>query len=99
MRADSPTQTLHSLTPRPAPLVLLPPAARLAVLYVFPMFMIPVILVRGCICFKRGSIADKQAFNAWIAQCVADSPVPGICLFPEGACVRARASVCKHKAS
>lgn len=147
---------------------------RMAVAYVFPMFMIPVSLVRGCICFKRGSIADKQVrtcclirqagpftvchavvvrqwhqaaaegggcltpgrrqgpptplsaplsapvcvcvccthtsasapcpctspfrpcckaylsicplqkFNAWIDKCVAASPQPGICLFPEG---------------
>jgi hypothetical protein len=125
------------------------------VAYAFPMFMIPVSLVRGCIVFKRGSIADKQVgwlvyvcgrcsirrlcdlaqgvaqgwlglhlvsdqatspcchpactcvaqlcgiyidlwwpllssccvmqgFNAWIDRCVAASPQPGICLFPEG---------------
>lgn len=29
-------------------------------LYVFPMFMIPISLARGCIIFKRGSIDDKQ---------------------------------------
>eukprot|EP00879_Flechtneria_rotunda_P021865 GHRR01023058.1.p1 GENE.GHRR01023058.1~~GHRR01023058.1.p1 ORF type:complete len:312 (+),score=62.16 GHRR01023058.1:288-1223(+) len=58
--------------------------SRMAVVYVFPMFMIPVTWVRGCICFKRGSIADKQKFNAWIDNCVKASPVPGICLFPEG---------------
>lgn len=33
---------------------------RMAVLYVFPMFMIPISLARGCIIFKRGSIDDKQ---------------------------------------
>lgn len=32
----------------------------MAVAYVFPAFMIPVSLVRGCIVFKRGSIADKD---------------------------------------
>lgn len=58
--------------------------SRMAVAAVFPMFMLPVSLVRGCIVFKRGSIADKQGFNAWIDKCVADSPQPGICLFPEG---------------
>lgn len=35
-------------------------ACRMAVAAVFPMFMLPVSLVRGCIVFKRGSIADKQ---------------------------------------
>eukprot|EP00878_Enallax_costatus_P004214 GHUV01004444.1.p1 GENE.GHUV01004444.1~~GHUV01004444.1.p1 ORF type:complete len:357 (+),score=80.43 GHUV01004444.1:59-1129(+) len=58
--------------------------SRMAVLYVFPMFMIPISLVRGCICFKRGSIADKQKFNSWIDRCIEDSPLPGLCLFPEG---------------
>lgn len=39
---------------------------------------------------KSVAIADYfhccllQGFNAWIDQCVADSPQPGICLFPEG---------------
>lgn len=32
--------------------------------YVFPAFMIPVSLVRGCIVFKRGSIADKEVSAA-----------------------------------
>eukprot|EP00775_Hariotina_reticulata_P006311 gene6311-6546_t len=58
--------------------------SRLAVMYVFPMFMIPVTWVRGCICFKRGSIADKEAFNQWIDDRIRLSPMPGIGLFPEG---------------
>lgn len=59
--------------------------SRMAVLYAFPAFMIPVALVRGCIVFKRGHVADKVAFNAWIDKRMALSPQPGICLFPEGA--------------
>ena len=43
---------------------------RMAVAYVFPMFMIPVCLVRGCICFKRGSIADKQVGQSADSLCL-----------------------------
>lgn len=58
--------------------------SRLAVLYAFPMFMLPVVMLRGCIVFKRGSIADKEAFNRWIDKHLEDSPQAGVLVYPEG---------------
>jgi hypothetical protein len=37
--------------------------------------------LRGCL---FPVVCRVQGFNAWIDKCVADSPQPGICLFPEG---------------
>lgn len=58
--------------------------SRMAVGVVFPMFMLPVTMVRGCICFRRDRVKDKEKFNSWIDACVEASPAPGICMFPEG---------------
>eukprot|EP00775_Hariotina_reticulata_P012345 gene12345-12479_t len=57
---------------------------RMAVVYVFPMLAAPMAWMRGVICFKRGSIADKDAFNSWIDERMQQSPLPGLGLFPEG---------------
>ncbi|GBF93205.1 phospholipid glycerol acyltransferase [Raphidocelis subcapitata] len=58
--------------------------SRMAVLYAFPMFMAPVIAMRGCIVFKRGRIDDKEAFNKWIDGLVEASPQNGLMVYPEG---------------
>jgi hypothetical protein len=62
---------------------------RMAVAYVFPMFMIPVCFIRGCIVFKRGAIKDKVVGAAviyvhnkqtWLMFCLAYSN----CIFDNG---------------
>lgn len=58
--------------------------SRLAVLYVFPMFMVAVRSIRGVILFKRGRIADKTAFNDWIDQELEESSQKGLIVYPEG---------------
>ncbi|KAF6259536.1 hypothetical protein COO60DRAFT_1003924 [Scenedesmus sp. NREL 46B-D3] len=58
--------------------------SRAAVIFVFPVVILPLTLVRGCICFRRDGVKDKEKFNRWIDACIGASPVPGICLFPEG---------------
>lgn len=58
--------------------------SRLAVLYAFPWFMIPITTARGCVVFKRGAIADKDAFNSWLDSKIAASPAPGLVVYPEG---------------
>ncbi len=58
--------------------------SRMAVLYVFPFFMIPVCLIKGCLVFKRGHIKDKVAFNNWIDRCMDSSPQDGLLIYPEG---------------
>ncbi|KAL6764393.1 hypothetical protein V8C86DRAFT_2475292 [Haematococcus lacustris] len=58
--------------------------SRWLVYYVFPIFMTSCMVLRGVILFKRGSIADKQKFNAWLDSMRAASPVPGLLVYPEG---------------
>lgn len=53
-------------------------------MYAFPMFMLPVVMMRGCIVFNRGKVRDKDAFNAWIDSRVRRSPQAGLFVFPEG---------------
>lgn len=48
---------------------------RMAVAYVFPMFMLPVSLVRAGIVFKRGSIADKDVSDLVLSQACVLQPV------------------------
>jgi hypothetical protein len=38
---------------------------RLAVLYAFPMFMLPVVSMRGCIVFRRDGVKDKEV-RRWL---------------------------------
>jgi hypothetical protein len=47
----------------------------MAVAYVFPMFMLPVSLVRAGIVFKRGSIADKDVSDLVLPQACVLQPV------------------------
>jgi 1-acyl-sn-glycerol-3-phosphate acyltransferase len=58
--------------------------SRMAVLYAFPWFMLPITVDRGCVVFKRGTIADKDAFNSWLDSKIAASPAPGLVVYPEG---------------
>lgn len=58
--------------------------SRMAVLYAFPWFMLPITTARGCVVFKRGAIADKEAFNLWLDGKIAASPAPGLVVYPEG---------------
>jgi len=58
--------------------------SRWMVYFVFPIFMTAVIVLRGIVLFKRGTIADKQAFNKWLDGVLASSPVPGLLVYPEG---------------
>jgi 1-acyl-sn-glycerol-3-phosphate acyltransferase len=56
----------------------------LAVMFAFPMFMVPVAMMRGCIVFRRDRVTDKDAFNAWVDERVAASPQAGLLVYPEG---------------
>jgi 1-acyl-sn-glycerol-3-phosphate acyltransferase len=58
--------------------------SRMAVLYAFPWFMLPITVDRGCVVFKRGTISDKEAFNSWLDAKIAASPAPGLVVYPEG---------------
>lgn len=58
--------------------------SRWAVAYVFPLFMVPMWLVRAVLLFKRGSIADKVAFNAWVDREWAKSTQTALGVYPEG---------------
>lgn len=58
--------------------------SRWAVAYVFPLFMIPMWLVRAVLLFKRGSIADKVSFNAWIDREWRKSTQTALGVYPEG---------------
>jgi len=58
--------------------------SRWLVYFVFPVFCTSVILLKGIILFKRGSIADKTKFNEWIDEKRASSNIPGVIVYPEG---------------
>jgi hypothetical protein len=58
--------------------------SRWAVAYVFPLFMVPMWFVRAVLLFKRGSIADKAGFNAWIDEEWEKSTQTALGVYPEG---------------
>ncbi|KAK9849391.1 hypothetical protein WJX84_009763 [Apatococcus fuscideae] len=58
--------------------------SRMAVYYVFPMFMISVRAAKGVILFKRGRQHDKDAFNRMVDKKMARSPLEGLIIYPEG---------------
>ncbi|GLC40248.1 hypothetical protein PLESTB_001309300 [Pleodorina starrii] len=58
--------------------------SRWLVYFVFPVFCTSVIILRGIVLFKRGTIADKEAFNAWLDATLGKSIVPGLLVYPEG---------------
>ncbi|GLI65906.1 hypothetical protein VaNZ11_009553 [Volvox africanus] len=58
--------------------------SRWLVYFVFPVFCTSVIILRGIVLFKRGHIANKEAFNAWLDATLARSTVPGLLVYPEG---------------
>jgi len=76
-------QTLHTTEP-PSATATPPPPPPLMVLYAFPIFMLPVMCLRGCIVFKRDGVKDKEAFNRWIDGKLAASPQAGLMIYPEG---------------
>ncbi|GIM16764.1 hypothetical protein Vretimale_19357, partial [Volvox reticuliferus] len=57
--------------------------SRWLVYFVFPVFCTSVIILRGIVLFKRGHIANKEAFNAWLDATLAKSTVPGLLVYPE----------------
>ncbi|KAK9832508.1 hypothetical protein WJX81_003456 [Elliptochloris bilobata] len=58
--------------------------ARMAVAYVFPMFMLAVCIIRSVILFKRGKKVDHEEFNRMLEYKMAASPVDGLIVYPEG---------------
>ncbi|KAL4853125.1 hypothetical protein ACK3TF_005902 [Chlorella vulgaris] len=58
--------------------------SRMAVLFVFPTFISALTVLKSIILFKRGAIADKEKFNAWIDEQRANSPQSGLSVYPEG---------------
>ncbi|KAF5838861.1 hypothetical protein DUNSADRAFT_2030 [Dunaliella salina] len=58
--------------------------SRWLVFAVFPVFMVAVIVLRGVILFKRGTVLDKEKFNEWLDSKVSSSPIPGMLVYPEG---------------
>jgi len=58
--------------------------SRWLVFAVFPVFMVAVIVLRGVILFKRGTILDKEKFNEWLDNKINSSPIPGMLVYPEG---------------
>ncbi|PNW70905.1 hypothetical protein CHLRE_17g738350v5 [Chlamydomonas reinhardtii] len=58
--------------------------SRWLVYFVFPVFCTSCMILKGIVLFKRGTIADKEAFNAWLDQTLGSSHVPGLLVYPEG---------------
>ena len=58
--------------------------SRMAVCYVFPIFMIPVSLVKGILLFKRNLVRDKDAFNSWLDEKRGESLLNAMLVYPEG---------------
>uniref|UniRef100_A0A7R9VG05 Phospholipid/glycerol acyltransferase domain-containing protein n=1 Tax=Chlamydomonas euryale TaxID=1486919 RepID=A0A7R9VG05_9CHLO len=60
------------------------PMARTMVYIAFPMFMTSVFFLKGVVLFKRGAIADKVKFNAWLDSKLTSSPAQNLLVYPEG---------------
>lgn len=58
--------------------------SRMAVLMVFPAFMLPVCVIKSVILFNRGQRIDKDRFNERIDRKMKESPVEGLIVYPEG---------------
>jgi hypothetical protein len=58
--------------------------SRMAVLMVFPAFMLPVCVIKSVILFNRGQRIDKDRFNQRINRKMNESPVEGLIVYPEG---------------
>ncbi|GFR47784.1 hypothetical protein Agub_g9553, partial [Astrephomene gubernaculifera] len=58
--------------------------SRWLVYFVFPVFCTSCLILRGIVLFKRGTIADKEAFNSWLDATLGRSHVPGLLVYPEG---------------
>eukprot|EP00890_Picochlorum_soloecismus_P005281 jgi/Picsp_1/5754/NSC_03113-R1_1-acyl-sn-glycerol-3-phosphate acyltransferase len=58
--------------------------SRWAVAYVFPLFMIPMWIVRAVLIFKRGAVANKVKFNKWIDEQWEKSTQTALGVYPEG---------------
>jgi len=58
--------------------------SRMMVAVAFPIFITSVAILKGIVLFKRGTIADKEKFNAWLDDKLATSPIPGLLVYPEG---------------
>jgi hypothetical protein len=58
--------------------------SRLAVIWVFPLFMSGLVAMRSVVLFKRGSIANKDKFNRWIDGLLEKSPQSALAVYPEG---------------
>lgn len=58
--------------------------SRMAVMYAFPLFMVPMRAIGACFIFKRGPVSNKDAFNSGLDKYLADSPQTGWVVYPEG---------------
>jgi 1-acyl-sn-glycerol-3-phosphate acyltransferase len=58
--------------------------ARYMVAAAFPFFMAATANVGATLLFKRGAVADKAAFNAWLERRLAAGPHRALLVFPEG---------------
>lgn len=58
--------------------------SRFAVCYVFPIFMACAKLLQATIIFKRRTLTDREGFNNWLDQQIAESPLAGVVVYPEG---------------
>lgn len=58
--------------------------SRMAVMTVFPAFMIPVCVIKSVILFNRGQRINKNSFNERINRKMKESPVEGLIVYPEG---------------
>eukprot|EP00798_Chlamydomonas_sp_ICE-L_P007731 gene7731-903_t len=58
--------------------------SKMLVFFIFPFFMSSVVILKGVVLFKRGKVVDKDAFNKRLDGKLADSPIPGLLVYPEG---------------
>lgn len=58
--------------------------ARWMVFFAFPVVMLSCHVINCIVFFKRGSIADKDAFNKWLDYKNQISPLCGYLVYPEG---------------
>lgn len=69
------------------------PMSRALVFFAFPFFMVSVVILKGIILFKRGTVVDKQKFNKWLDERLDSSVIPGLLVYPEGHRSTKRASL------
>lgn len=58
--------------------------SRWAVFFVFPVFLTASKVMGGLLLFKRGTVKNKDEFNARVDEELAKSPQPALTVYPEG---------------